>query len=73
MVSLTPSVRIFLSNLCCQVLGLMHSPTATLNVIETLMNLTYLYYAHVGKWAPANLIGLYVYHFSWKACITPRH
>jgi len=30
---------------------------STLNVIETIMNVAYLYYAHVGKWAPANLIG----------------
>jgi len=28
-----------------------------LNVMETLMNLTYLYLAHVAKWPPATIVG----------------
>jgi len=31
---------------------------ALLNVIETLLNITYLYLAHVAQWPPATLIGL---------------
>lgn len=32
-------------------------PTALLNVIETLLNISYLYYAHVAQWPPATIIG----------------
>lgn len=31
--------------------------TAMLNIIETLLNLTYLYLAHISSWAPSTLIG----------------
>lgn len=31
--------------------------TALLNVIETLMNIVYLYLAHVAQWSPAPLVG----------------
>lgn len=30
---------------------------ALLNVIETLMNLAYLYLAHVARWPPATIVG----------------
>ena len=30
---------------------------ALLNIIETLMNITYLYLAHIAKWPPAPMIG----------------
>ncbi|KAF5381724.1 hypothetical protein D9615_005623 [Tricholomella constricta] len=33
------------------------SQPALLNVIETLLNITYLYFAHVAAWPPATLIG----------------
>ncbi|GLB41261.1 hypothetical protein LshimejAT787_0904760 [Lyophyllum shimeji] len=33
------------------------SAQALLNVIETLLNITYLYFAHVAAWPPASLIG----------------
>lgn len=33
------------------------APSALLNVFETLLNLAYLYAAHINAWAPAPLIG----------------
>ena len=35
-----------------------HYEIALLNVIETLLNITYVYLAHVAQWPPATLIGL---------------
>lgn len=52
----TPSVSPSFPNIAYLILILVfHS--ALLNVIETLLNISYVYLAHVSEWPPATLVG----------------